>query len=166
MSNEPADYYTVLGVADTATQQEISRAFRGLMRTRHPDVDSAGAAPTSAEVLAIMNAFGVLRDPKKRADYDRRHNRHRKNDTARTRDNSARDRGSRDRSAGEESARDHRAREAARGERPMRTSAQDIPVRYGPREVPVRRISKPSPLLRVTPVRWEEGPWAWPDVTD
>lgn len=75
MINEPADYYTVLGVADTATQQEISRAFRGLMRTRHPDVDAAPAAPTSAEVLAIMNAFGVLRDPKKRAEYDRRQNR-------------------------------------------------------------------------------------------
>jgi curved DNA-binding protein CbpA len=75
MSNEPADYYTVLGVADTATQQEISRAFRGLMRTRHPDVDAAAAAPTSAEVLAIMNAFGVLRDPRKRAEYDRRQNR-------------------------------------------------------------------------------------------
>lgn len=143
MSNEPADYYTVLGVADTATQQEISRAFRGLMRTRHPDVDAAAAAPTSAEVLAIMNAFGVLRDPRKRAAYDRRQNRHRKNDTSHSRDD--------------------RAEENAWGE-PTRTSAQDIPVRYGPREVPVRRISKPSPLLGVTPVRWEEGPWAWPDV--
>ncbi|MGX9899880.1 DnaJ domain-containing protein [Arthrobacter sp. SA17] len=130
MSNEPADYYTVLGVADTATQQEISRAFRGLMRTRHPDVDAAAPAPTSAEVLAIMNAFGVLRDPRKRAEYDRRQNRDRK----------------------------------TRDESPIRTSAQDIPVRYGPRDVPVSRIPKPFPLLRVTPVRWEEGPWAWPDV--
>lgn len=125
MSNEPADYYTVLGVADTATQQEISRAFRGLMRTRHPDVDASAAAPASAEVLAIMNAFGVLRDPRKRADYDRRQNRNRKKEPG---------------------------------------FGQDIPVHYGPREVPVRRIPKPSPLLRVTPVRWEEGPWAGPAV--
>lgn len=125
MSNEPADYYTVLGVADTATQQEISRAFRGLMRTRHPDVDASAAAPASAEVLAIMNAFGVLRDPRKRAEYDRRQNRNRRKEPG---------------------------------------SGQDIPVRYGPHEVPVRRIPKPSPLLRVTPVRWEEGPWAGPAV--
>ena len=123
MSNEPADYYTVLGVADTATQQEIARAFRGLMRTRHPDVDAAPAAQTSAEVLAIMNAFGVLRDPRKRAEYDRRQTRSRKEEPG---------------------------------------SGQDIPVRYGPREEPVRRIPKPSPLLRATPVRWEEGPWAGP----
>lgn len=125
VSNEPSDYYTVLGVADTATQQEISRAFRGLMRTRHPDVDAAAAAPASAEVLAIMNAFRVLHDPRKRAEYDRRHNRNRKVEPR---------------------------------------SGQDIPVRYRPREVPVRRIPKASPLLRVTPVRWEEGPWAGPSV--
>lgn len=116
MSNEPADYYTVLGVADTATQQEISRAFRGLMRTRHPDVEAAAAAPASAEVLAIMNAFGVLRDPRKRAEYDRRQNSHRKNDTARSRDNSAQD-------------------------VPVRYGPREVPVRRIPKPSPLLRVT-------------------------
>lgn len=116
MINEPADYYTVLGVADTATQQEISRAFRGLMRTRHPDVDAAPAAPASAEVLAIMNAFGVLRDPKKRAEYDRRQSRNRKNETARARDTSARD-------------------------IPVRHGPRDVPVRRIPKPSPLLRVT-------------------------
>ena len=118
MSNEPADYYTVLGVADTATQQEISRAFRGLMRTRHPDVDAAAAVPASAEVLAIMNAFGVLRDPRKRAEYDRRQNRNRKNDMTPSRDSSARDR-----------------------DIPVRHGPREVPVRRIPKPSPLLRVT-------------------------
>lgn len=118
MSNDRADYYTVLGVADTATQQEISRAFRGLMRTRHPDVDAAAAVPTSAEVLAIMNAFGVLRDPRKRAEYDRRQNRNRKNDMTPSRDNSARDQ-----------------------EIPVRYGPREVPVRRIPKPSPLLRVT-------------------------
>lgn len=32
--------------------------------------------------------------------------------------------------------------------------------RSGPKEVPVRRVHAQPPLLRVTPVLWERGPWA------
>ena len=50
-------------------QQEIARAYRALMRTHHPDLDSGEAVP--AELLRIMQAFAVLRDPGRRRAYDR-----------------------------------------------------------------------------------------------
>lgn len=70
------DYYAVLNVARTATQQEISRAYRGLMRTLHPDVDGgrgAGWSSATADLLEIMEAYSVLRDPRSRAEYDTRY---------------------------------------------------------------------------------------------
>lgn len=42
-----------------------------------------------------------------------------------------------------------------------KTLSAPITRRSGPREVPVRRVQREQPpLLRVTPVRWERGPWA------
>src|SRR5881394_1390095 len=68
------DYYDVLRVKSAASQQEISRAYRALMRTRHPDVDGVVGDDRDvhdAELLQIMQAFSVLRDPARRATYDR-----------------------------------------------------------------------------------------------
>ena len=62
------DYYAALGVAPEATQQQIARAYRALMRSHHPDV--GGEAAPEGELLAIMRAFSVLRDPVQRAAYD------------------------------------------------------------------------------------------------
>ena len=73
MTSQP-DYYAVLGVSPAASQQEISRAYRALMRTHHPDVDGLKAAErdaTGGELLRIMQAFAVLRDPARRAAFDR-----------------------------------------------------------------------------------------------
>jgi DnaJ-class molecular chaperone len=67
----PADsrgYYAALQVAPDATQQEISRAFRALMRQRHPDVGNSAAGD---DVRSVLEAFAVLRDPRARAAYDR-----------------------------------------------------------------------------------------------
>jgi DnaJ-class molecular chaperone len=74
MTSEP-NYYDVLRVKPAASQQEISRAYRALMRTHHPDLDGGaaeGAELLRGELLHIMQAFSVLRDPAQRAAYDRR----------------------------------------------------------------------------------------------
>lgn len=63
------DYYTTLGVAKTATPEEIQRAYRKLARKYHPDINKApGAEDTFKEV---GEAYEVLKDPDKRAKYDR-----------------------------------------------------------------------------------------------
>jgi DnaJ family protein C protein 7 len=71
MSNELPDYYGVLDLARTATKQEISRAYRALMRRHHPDLEGGTVGGGDGGLLRIMEAFAVLRDPKTRAEYDR-----------------------------------------------------------------------------------------------
>lgn len=139
MNNELPDYYGVLNVARTATTQEISRAYRALMRLHHPDLEGTskeegrreegrggggargvadGGTNSSADgrLLGIMEAFAVLRDAKTRAEYDR-----------------------------------------ALSVPPINPPRIN---RGGARDVPVRRVrTAQPPLLRVTPVLWERGPW-------
>ena len=120
------DYYAILGVGRNATRREISHAYRALMRSHHPDMDGGQAyADTDAlgdkppkkgspgqedELLRIMQAFNVLRDPGRRAAYDRQ----------------------------------------------LTAAAPTI--------IPVRKASgtggASGHTIRVTPVRWESGPWS------
>ncbi|WP_104045844.1 J domain-containing protein [Arthrobacter sp. ZGTC412] len=143
MSNTP-DYYATLHVPHDASQQQISRAYRALMRSHHPDMeggrgpvggqkgaqkgleggaqktDAVGGASSEAELLRIMQAFAVLRDPVRREAYDR----------------------------------DVKAEPTARAAPASRTGT-DIPVRK------VRHQAGSSGnTIRITPVRWERGPWA------
>jgi DnaJ-class molecular chaperone len=113
MHADSRGYYAALHVAPDATHQEISRAFRALMRQRHPDV---GNPAGGEDVRSILAAFAVLRDATSRADYDRAE------------------------------AKSDPPGNAARG----------------PRDIPVRHIRHSEPLVRVTPVRWERGPWHGP----
>jgi curved DNA-binding protein CbpA len=136
MPNLP-DHYAALRVDASASQQEIARAYRALMRNLHPDVDggSPGRAETTQsgpvqsgpalnnsarnnDLLRIMQAFAVLRDPARRAAYDQ-------------------------------------SRASPRTEtRRQAEGPQNIPVRYTR-----SRENQPRPAIRITPVRWESGPW-------
>ena len=63
------DYYTTLGVTKNASQEEIQRAYRKLARKYHPDVNKT---PDAEEKFKdIGEAYEVLKDPDKRAKYDR-----------------------------------------------------------------------------------------------
>lgn len=133
---DPPDHYAALQVEASASQQEIARAYRALMRNLHPDIEhpdieggslggTAAGQPAEArnheartnDLLRIMQAFAVLRDPGRRAAYDQ------------------------SRAAGKPVSR-------------PQAGPQSIPVRY------VRsQAGQPRPTIRITPVRWESGPW-------
>jgi curved DNA-binding protein len=65
---ERRDFYEVLGVPRTATQDEIQRAYRKLARTYHPDVNKDPDAENRFKEIA--EAYDVLSDPDTRRRYD------------------------------------------------------------------------------------------------
>jgi curved DNA-binding protein CbpA len=72
------NHYQILNVAADAEPVVIEAAYRALMKKYHPDqaVATAVPGPSAAE---INRAFATLRDPERRAEYDRREWTHAKN---------------------------------------------------------------------------------------
>ena len=64
------DYYKTLGVAKSADEKQIKKAFRKLARQYHPDVAPDDQA-AERKFKAVNEAYAVLSDPTKRKQYDK-----------------------------------------------------------------------------------------------
>src|SRR5260221_13644583 len=64
------DYYELLGVQRGADDAAIKAAYRSLAKEHHPDRHN-GCSDKEAQFKAINEAYDILKDPQKRAAYDR-----------------------------------------------------------------------------------------------
>src|SRR2546421_997418 len=65
------DYYTVLGVAKNASDEDIKKAYRKLAMKHHPDRNQGDDAKKSEDKFKeAKEAYEMLSDPQKRAAYD------------------------------------------------------------------------------------------------
>src|SRR5574340_168795 len=69
MSSAVKDYYEMLGVNKNSSQDEIKKAYRKLACKYHPDLNP-GDKTAEARFKDIQEAYAVLSDAKKRAQYD------------------------------------------------------------------------------------------------
>ena len=65
-----ADPYTTLGVAKTASEADIKKAYRKLARELHPD-NNPGDAKAEERFKDVQGAYDLLSDPEKRKQFDR-----------------------------------------------------------------------------------------------
>src|SRR4051812_650728 len=66
----PRDYYEVLGVSREASEDDVKKAYRKLARQYHPD-RNPGDKTAEAHFKEVQEAYDVLSDKDKRAQYDR-----------------------------------------------------------------------------------------------
>ena len=64
------DYYEILGVGKSADEKELKSAYRKLAKQHHPDANP-GDASADAKFKELNEAYDVLKDPQKKAAYDR-----------------------------------------------------------------------------------------------
>jgi len=69
MADQKRDFYDVLGIAKSASADEIKKAYRKLARKFHPDVNRSDPA-ASTKFKEVQEAYDILTDSKKRQSYD------------------------------------------------------------------------------------------------
>jgi DnaJ-class molecular chaperone len=67
---ETDNYYTLLGVARTATFEEIKKAYRRLAKKYHPDLNQGREEWANEKLKQLNKAYDVLSDSEERAKYD------------------------------------------------------------------------------------------------
>ena len=67
---EKRDYYEVLGVSKTATDEELKKAYRKLAKKYHPDANPDNKKEAEAKFKELNEAYEVLSDKQKRQNYD------------------------------------------------------------------------------------------------
>ncbi len=70
MASQKRDYYEVLGVEKTATDEEIKRAYRKLAKKYHQDANPDNKKEAEAKFKEVSEAYEVLSDKQKRQMYD------------------------------------------------------------------------------------------------
>ena len=68
---EKRDYYEVLGVSKTATDEELKKAYRKLAKKYHPDANPDNKKEAESKFKELNEAYEVLSDKQKREMYDR-----------------------------------------------------------------------------------------------
>src|SRR5438105_15305177 len=69
MATNKRDYYEILGVSRSATDDELKKAYRRLAKQYHPDANKDQGA--EARFIEVNEAYEILSDTQKRAAYDR-----------------------------------------------------------------------------------------------
>ncbi len=71
MPRQLFDPYAVLGLPPTATPDEITNAYRRQVRTLHPDTRTTPQSAADEQLRQVLAAYALLRDPERRARYNR-----------------------------------------------------------------------------------------------
>lgn len=69
-SEAKQDHYKTLGILNTATKEEITKAYKKMAKTWHPDKNLDKTEEAQARFQEISSAYNILKDPEKKKQYD------------------------------------------------------------------------------------------------